>query len=589
LGIDHHFFDVGGHSVLAIRMVAELNSALQVKVPLKTFFQSGTIRKIAEVIEDLRSKGSTVQTPTPTTKGLVQPFDLNQAPLFRAAAVKLQDRLHLLFIDMHHIITDGMSMKIIIDEFISLFTGKQLPALSLQYKDFSEWQNDFFTGEAYRKQEEYWLECYKGEIPELNLPLDYPRPEVRTGKGDEIYIHAGHDLLMRINRLAVQQEVTPFMFFLAAYNVLLAKYTGQEDIIVGTPLSGRNHNDTERMVGLFFNMLALRNYPGSDLNFYEFLEDVRTRSIQAFANQDFQFEMLVEKLEIAGDVNRNPLFNTMFTCSRIPDENPGDTTLDLDGENLKIREFNQKDTPALFDLVLSAEMKDDDIIFTFSYDCDLFNKETIQDIADRFINILSWVTLYPEKKINEIDTTVPALPRDIPSEAESISPKEKPVPGEPGDLTPDYTGEKMENQNQTITHADTKTYYDTSSPQKRMFILNQLNSDDPGYNMSQTLLVEGNFDKEKFKSVFKHLIQRHESLRTSFEMIHGQIKQKVHDEVEFDIQLYQVNKDIQVEDIDSIEKIIKGGIELIPVQQTPSHATLSTIQLVKKERRSMDI
>ena len=191
----------------------------------------------------------------------IRPFDLSQAPLLRVGLIKINELKHILMYDMHHIISDGTSMAILIREFINLYQGQSLPELRIQYKDFAVWQNELFKRGKIRKQEEYWLARFAGEIPVLNLPTDYTRPAVQSFEGDRIALNLGPELAAGINRLASETGSTLYMVLLAAYNVLLSKYSGQEEIIVGTPIAGRPHADLERMIGMFVNTLAMRNYP----------------------------------------------------------------------------------------------------------------------------------------------------------------------------------------------------------------------------------------------------------------------------------------------------------------------------------------
>ena len=242
----------------------------------------------------------------------IRPFDLSKAPLLRIGLAKVSEHKHIFLFDMHHIISDGISMNILIKEFISLYGGEKLPELKIQYKDFSAWQNELFKTEGIKKQEEYWLNTFSGEIPVLNMPTDYPRPAVQSFEGDSIDFNVDSELTKELNKLAAETGSTLYMVLLAAYNVLLSKYTGQEDIVVGSPIAGRQHADLDNIIGMFVNTLAMRNFPESSKTFKEFLAEVKDNALRAYENQDYQFEELVEKLNIPRDMSRNPLFDTMF-------------------------------------------------------------------------------------------------------------------------------------------------------------------------------------------------------------------------------------------------------------------------------------
>ena len=194
-------------------------------------------------------------------KEFIKPFDLSKAPLLRACLIKTAMEKHILFFDMHHIISDGISISLLVREFASSYNGETLPGLKLQYKDFSAWQNELFRSEKIKKQEEYWLETFSGEIPVLNMPTDYPKPSTQRFEGDRIYFTADRKLREKLNSLALKTGATLYMALLSGYNILLSKYTGQEDLVVGSPIAGRPHADLRNIIGMFVNTLVMRNFP----------------------------------------------------------------------------------------------------------------------------------------------------------------------------------------------------------------------------------------------------------------------------------------------------------------------------------------
>src|SRR5690554_4696962 len=197
-------------------------------VEFKLDYVEAAEEKIDDIIEDF-----------------IKPFDLSKAPLLRVKAVKVAGDKHFLLVDMHHIISDGVSMEILIKEFVALYNGETLPELRIQYKDFSAWQSALFATDELKKQEEYWLSHLSGEIPVLNMPADFPRPAVQSFKGSSIEFSVDEQLTTKLRGLGKDLELTLYMLLLGALNILLWKYTRQEDIIIGSAVAGRPHADLE--------------------------------------------------------------------------------------------------------------------------------------------------------------------------------------------------------------------------------------------------------------------------------------------------------------------------------------------------------
>ena len=342
-------------------------------------------------------------------KGFVKPFDLSKAPLFRVGLVKLHEpadkmenqqillnHQHLLMIDMHHIISDGVSLGILTDEFMKLYNGEQLPQLRVQYKDYSEWQKEAVNTEELKRQEEYWLQQLSGEIPVLDMPTDYPRPSVQSFEGNRIQFALDGKYVENLRKLGRETGTTPYMILLAAYSVLLSKYTGQEDIIVGSPIAGRLHADLENIIGMFVNTLAMRNHPVGSKSFEEFLQEVRDNALKAYENQNYQFEELVDKLNIHRDISRNPLFDTMFVL-----ENMDMGELEID--DLSFAPYRIDSKIAKFDITLAAEEEQSRIAFSLEYCTRLFNEETMQRLAVHYINILKSIAENPKERLSDIE------------------------------------------------------------------------------------------------------------------------------------------------------------------------------------------
>ncbi|MBD0378729.1 non-ribosomal peptide synthetase [Paenibacillus sedimenti] len=330
----------------------------------------------------------------------MRPFDLGKAPLIRAALVELEDRRHLFMYDMHHIISDGVSMSVIVKEFIQLYSGASLPELSIQYKDYAVWQQDQLDSERMREQEAFWLHSFAGELPQLELPSDFPRPAVQSFEGEHIRLEADTELLDSLKRLAAETGTTLYMVLFAAYNVLLSKYSGQEDIIVGTPTAGRSNADLEHVVGMFVGTLALRSRPEGAKTFRTFLAEVKEYALQAFEAQDYPFETLLEKLHIRRDPSRNPLFDTMFSMQSI------DSGLGSDGGSgvagLTLIPHIWQSGVAKFDLTLEVREGAGILEFQLDYSTNLFMRETAERMASHFISLLEKIVLVPDLALAEI-------------------------------------------------------------------------------------------------------------------------------------------------------------------------------------------
>ncbi|GAA0134965.1 hypothetical protein YSY43_18050 [Paenibacillus sp. YSY-4.3] len=331
----------------------------------------------------------------------VQPFDLTKAPLFRAELVKLSAVEHILFVDMHHLISDGYSMAVFMKELVELYEGHALPELKVQYADFSVWQNQTVNDLTISEQEAYWLHQFEGDLPVLNLPTDYPRPSQLSMEGQRLSARLDERLTKRLRRLANETDTTLFMVMLSAYKILLHKYTGQDDLVVGTPVSGRNHPDIEPLIGVFINTVAIRSYPAKDKAYREYLEEVRRSSIEAFDNQDYPFELLVDRLNIQRNLSRNPLFDTMFILQNMDME-----TVSGAGVIFRPEERNPGVSP--YDLTLSAEdWSEESIAVNLDYSTKLFKRDKAEQMLAHYVNILSIVAENADVLLSRIDLLSP--------------------------------------------------------------------------------------------------------------------------------------------------------------------------------------
>jgi hypothetical protein len=299
-----------------------------------------------------------------TIRGFVRPFDLSRSPLLRVGLVQeINSRgKHILMIDMHHIITDGVSQAILRQEFMSLYANETLPGLRLRYKDFSEWSRENAQRVSIKKQEEYWLGKWQGEIPLLNLPTDYTRPPVQNFEGKRLRFSLDEKDTEALKKIAARENVTLFMIILAIYNVFLSKVSGQSDIVVGVPVAGRRHDDLERIIGMFVNTLAARNFPAPGKSWTTFLKEVKETTLEDFENQEYPFENLIEKLDVPRDMSRNPIFDVMLVLHN----------MEIGPAAYKPHKFARNISK--FDLTLQAVESGEKLFFIFEYAAKLFKK-----------------------------------------------------------------------------------------------------------------------------------------------------------------------------------------------------------------------
>ncbi|MCY9398871.1 lichenysin non-ribosomal peptide synthetase LicA [Bacillus haynesii] len=486
VGIHDQFFDLGGHSLKAMTMLAKIHKAFGVEVPLQILFEKPTVAALSDFVSEAEKDGFTVIEPAPESddyplslaqqriyivsqlegagvgynmpaaamlegtldlqrleaafqklidrhealrtsftvvngeprqiihqtvqfriekveaedkpveqmaKSFVRRFDLAKAPLMRAGLVRLADGRHLLLFDMHHLVSDGVSISIILNELAALYKGEELPEPHLHYKDYAFWQRTQ-AQKGFQKEEAYWQNVFAGELPVLQLMTDEPRPPVQSFEGDRVSAVLPKDVKEKLDVLAEQNGVTLYMVMLSAYNMLLAKYSGQEDVIVGTPAAGRRHSDLEGIIGMFVNTLAIRSKVDPGSTFADFLHDVKKTVIDAFEHQDYPFERLAEKFGASRDLSRHPIFDTMFILQNAWEDIPllGDLHLSIYETNFNI---------AKFDLTLQAKEEQGELILDLDYSTKLFKKDTAERMLKAYLNLLEDMTADPLRRIGE--------------------------------------------------------------------------------------------------------------------------------------------------------------------------------------------
>ncbi|MCP4151740.1 MAG: AMP-binding protein, partial [bacterium] len=492
IGSTHNFFDLGGHSLKGIVLVAKIHKEFDVKLPMAELFKAPTIRELARYIKEAAEDKYTSiipvekkeyyplssaqmrfyilqQTNTGSTAynmpiiikleghldmarvaevfkkllkrheslrtgfeivneepvqrvyddvdftvgyfeaseleskklvgNFVKPFDLAHAPLLRLEFIKTSHNEYILMFDMHHIVTDGTSNGIFINDMLAFYVGKELPPLRLQYKDFSQWQHGLLKGERLKKQQEYWLDHFSGELPLLDMPGDYPRPPVQSYEGERINFQLDEELYVKLKSAMKKTGTTLYMMLLALYNVLISKYTWQKDIVVGSPVAGRNHADLENIIGLLIETIAIRNYPEGDKTFGEFLDEVKTNTLNAYENQVYPFREIIKQVADKDDPGRNPLFDTMLIVQNI------DTRLEGQGiEELRIVPYEGGGSSKVskVDFTLEATEGETEISFNLQYCTKLFKRETMEDFIGSFKKIISIVVDNKKIKLKDI-------------------------------------------------------------------------------------------------------------------------------------------------------------------------------------------
>jgi amino acid adenylation domain-containing protein len=333
-----------------------------------------------------------------------RPFDLAHGPLIRALLLRLAEQEHILLIAMHHIITDGWSVGVMHREFMDLYeafaSGKPspLPELKIQYADYAVWHRQWFQGDVYQSQLAYWKDQFKTLPAPLELPTDHPRPLIQAHKafrGSKRKLALSKELTQKLKELCQQEEATLFMVLLAAYQVLLHRYTGEEDIVVGSPIAGRCLAETESLVGLFVNALALRVDLSGNPSFHELLARVKEVALGAYAHQDLPFETLVKELHPDRTLARNPLFQVMFVLQSEPIP-----ALELPG--LTVSHVQVENVVANFDLTLDAVERNGQLECLLESNADLFDEDRITRLLGHFQNLLEGIVAKPQTRISDL-------------------------------------------------------------------------------------------------------------------------------------------------------------------------------------------
>ncbi|MFD1543058.1 condensation domain-containing protein, partial [Nonomuraea guangzhouensis] len=378
------------HEVLRTRLVADAEGVPWQVIDLPTGFHLPVVDLTAHDDRDQAVRAW-------IAKDSATAFDLASGPLIRGSLLRLGDDEHLLALCMHHIVSDEWSAKIFQHELESLYASYRagqsdpLPPLTVQYADFAAWQRDWLTGPVLDKQLGYWR-AQLADTPVLDLPTDRPRPAVRSTAGAAIGFQLNVEITRRLQEVSRQNASTMFMTLLSAYAVLLSKYTGQDDLIVGTPVANRNHGETEQLIGFFVNTLALRADLRGDPTFAELLSQIRGTALAAYTHQDLPFEQLIDELAVVRDRSRTPLVQTLFNYTT------NDSATATSAEVL----------PAKFDLSLTmGSTADGALAGSIQYSTALFDEATIRRMIGHLTELLSAITTNADQHLSALPILTP--------------------------------------------------------------------------------------------------------------------------------------------------------------------------------------
>lgn len=330
-----------------------------------------------------------------------KPFDLGAGPMLRTLLIRLSEEEHIILLTMHHVASDGWSTGVLIREIAALYDAfsndkpSPLPELEIQYADYAHWQRNWLKGKVLDEQLNYWKSRLGDSPSMLELPTDFPRPAVQTNKGDHITFSLPKELSERLTEISRKQGATQFMTLLAAFQTLLHRYTGQEDINVGTPIANRTRSETETLIGFFVNTLVLRADLSDNISFNKLLGQVRETTLGAYAHQDVPFEKIVDVIQPDRDMSRTPLFQAMFILQNTPAQ-----SLNLEGLKLNSIELDTK--ISTFDVTLSMAETESGLSGAFEYNTDLFKPSSIHRMIEHFKILLENIAANPDAPVSTL-------------------------------------------------------------------------------------------------------------------------------------------------------------------------------------------
>ncbi|MBL6449308.1 amino acid adenylation domain-containing protein [Fulvivirga sp. 29W222] len=408
------------------RLTDAFNSLIKRHESLRTSFKldkgepvqvvHNTVKFNIEVVDAAGDKNIAELIPK-----LIKPFDLAQAPILKATLIKDNDSAWLVM-DIHHIIADGTSVMIMEKELKEIYEGHELKPLEVQYKDFSEWQLKRHASEAYKSQERYWLSELGGELPVLNLPFDYPRPDAQSFRGGFMNFQFSADKTKALRLLCEKHNITTFTLILSIYQIMLSKACNQEQVLVGSQVASRNHDEIQGVIGNFVNTLVFQGFPEGHKSFLEYIDEVKEKVSEGLAHQEYKFDELVEKVSSKREPGRNPVYDAAFVFQNYFNE-----YMDNREENWKYE--SSESTISKFDIDLECFETKDHFDFTIHYCTDLFRKETIGAFIEYIEIISDTLVSSPDLRLQDVEllTTVQKEQMIQVSEAEKSSFVQKPV------------------------------------------------------------------------------------------------------------------------------------------------------------------
>ncbi len=342
------------------------------------------------------------------------PFDLENGPVFRVYLFRVSENDFILMIKMHHICNDGWSIGLMLNDLKKIYESEtegikaDLPMHDKHYTDYIKYQQELVNSDEGEKLWKYWEKELSGELPVLNLPADKPRPAVQTFKGKTEYFTLDDDLVVRIKELSKKEGVTLFVMLQAIYQIFLHRYTGQDEIIVGSPTAGRNRTEFENIVGYFINPVAVKGTFSENISFREFLQQIKKKVIGAVSHQDFPFSIIVDRLLHRRDPSRTPVFQTFFGLQKVQKNDdiqemlvPGNKGNQVSWGKLLIESFELPQQEGQFDLTVEFVEGQKTFAGAFKYNTDIFEEENVKRMVSNFKNLLNDIVLFPEKKISE--------------------------------------------------------------------------------------------------------------------------------------------------------------------------------------------
>jgi amino acid adenylation domain-containing protein len=367
--------------------------------PVLSIAESGTPEVSNFNLSQLPPGEREAQTRALITYETEQPFDLARGPLLRLALIKLETEEHVLVLTMHHIISDGWSIGNLLRELLYHYNGiltekhYSLPELSVQYADFAAWQREHLHGLRLANELEFWRQQLDGAPAMLNLPLDRPRAAARSFRGARRPLTIPVEIAAGLRRFARSESVTLYMVLLAGFEFLLSCVSGDEDIVVGSPIAGRNRQETEELIGYFVNTLVLRTKLTGDPSFQVAVQRVRETTLNVFGHQDVPFEKLVDELSPRRSLEFNPLFQVWFVLQNVPFEEPH-------WSGLKVESIDIDSSTTRHDLQLTLWETEGGVEGAFTYASDLFDEETIDCMSEQFTSLLQFVVEDPDIRLS---------------------------------------------------------------------------------------------------------------------------------------------------------------------------------------------